>query len=92
MWGLLSFNLVSGNLLMKFLWFLYSGLRYEDSGLILLNEECWHILFVGDFSSVKSSKTLLCVSLEVEPGLCPRAVLLFLGSFSIVFAILPFPY
>ena len=34
---------------------------------------------VGDFNSVKRSKILLCVSLEGEPGLCPKAALLFLA-------------
>ena len=46
---------------------------------------------VGGSSSVKSSKILLCVSLEVEPGPCPKAALLFLGCSSFVSASLPFP-
>ena len=33
--------------------------------------------FVGGFSSVKSSKILLRVSLEAEPGPCLKAALLF---------------
>ena len=38
---------------------------------------------------LKSLKTLLCVSLEVEPGPCPKAALLFLGCPSLVFASFP---
>ena len=37
----------------------------------------------------KSSKILLCVSLEAEPGPCPRAALLFLNSSSLVSHPLP---
>ena len=38
-----------------------------------------HLPFVGGLSSVKSSKILLCVSLDVEPGPFPKATLLFLA-------------
>ena len=34
---------------------------------------------------------LLCVSLEEEPGLCPKAALLFLDFSSLVSASPPFP-
>ena len=39
----------------------------------------------------KSSKTVLCVSLEAKPGSCPKAALLFLHCSSLVSASLPFP-
>ena len=39
----------------------------------------------------KSSKIMSCVSLEEEPGPCPKAVLLFLDFSSHVFASPPFP-
>ena len=39
----------------------------------------------------KSSKILLCVSLEVEPGPCPKSALLFIDCFSLVSAFPPFP-
>ena len=39
---------------------------------------------------LKSLKALLYVSLEVEPGPCPRAAVWFLGYSSLVFASLPF--
>ena len=38
-----------------------------------------------------SSKILLCVSLEVEPGPCPKAALLSLGGFSLFSTSPPFP-
>ena len=47
--------------------------------------------FVGGFSSVKSSKIVLCAPLEAEPGPCPKAALLFLDCSSLVSASPPFP-
>ena len=38
-----------------------------------------------------SSKVLLCISLEGEPGPCPKVVLLFLDCSSLVSAFPPFP-
>ena len=40
---------------------------------------------------LQNSKRLLCVSLEEEPGPCPKAVLLFLDYSSLVSASPPFP-
>ena len=48
-------------------------------------------LFVGGFSSIKSLKILICVSLEAEPGPCSKAALLFLSCSSGVSASSPFP-
>ena len=73
--GLHSFNLVSGNLLMSF-----SGFFNLASGGLLWNEECWHLPFVGGFSSVKSSKILFCVSLEVNQDTAPRLHYCFLAA------------
>ena len=39
----------------------------------------------------KSSKVLLCVSLEGKPGPCPKAAVLFLDCSSLISASLPFP-
>ena len=39
----------------------------------------------------KSSKILLCVPLEAEPGPCPKAALLFLEGSFLVSASPPFP-
>ena len=47
--------------------------------------------FVRGFASVKSSKILLCASLEAEPGSCHKAALLFPGCSSLVSASRPFP-
>ena len=69
----------------------FSGSFNLASGGLLWNEECRHLPFGGGFSSVKSSKILLCVSLEAEPGPCPKAALLFLGFSSFVSASPPFP-
>ena len=47
--------------------------------------------FVGGFSSVKSSKILLSMSLEAEPGPCSEAAPLFLGCSYLVSVFPPFP-
>ena len=47
--------------------------------------------FVGGFSSVKSSKILLSMSPEAEPGPCSEAAPLFLGCSSLVSVFPPFP-
>lgn len=43
-----------------------------------------HLPFGGGFSSRRSSKTLLCVSLEVEPGPSPKAAPWCLGCSCLV--------
>ena len=43
------------------------------------------------FNSTKGLKTLSCVSLEAEPGPCPKAALLFSVCPSFYFASHPFP-
>ena len=83
MQGLHSFNLASGGLLMSF-----SRLSNCD---LLLNEECNIFHLLGVLVLQKSSKILLCVSLEVEPGPCPKAALLFLDCSSLVSESPPFP-
>ena len=83
--GLYFFNLITGNLLMSF----PVSFNLASSGL-LWNEECWHLPFVEGFSSIKSLKILLCVSLEAEPGPCPKSALLFLGCSSLVSTSPPF--
>ena len=74
MQGLHSFNLVSGNLLVNF-----SGPFNLASDGLLWKEECWHLPFVGGFSSIMNLKILLCVSLGAEPGPCCRAGYCFLA-------------
>ena len=83
--GLHSFNLISGNLLDELLWFLLSDLRCSSPGM--KDADILHFL---DFNSIKGLKTWLCVSLEGEPGPCPKAVLLFLGFPSLFYAYFPF--
>ena len=83
--GLHFFNLITGNLVMCFF-----GSLNPTSGGLLWCRECCYLPPVA-FSSIKSSKILLCVSLEAEPVLCPKAALLFLGCSSLVSASLPFP-
>ena len=46
---------------------------------------------VGALALQKSSKILLCIFLEGEPGFCPKAALLFLDCSSLVSVSLPFP-
>ena len=82
--GLHSFHLVSGNLLMSF-----SGSFNLVPGGHLWNEKCWHLPFVGGFSSINRSKILLRVSHQAEPGPCPKAALLFLGCSSLSLHPLP---
>ena len=72
--GLHSFNLASGNVLMSL-----SGYFNLASGGLLWNEECY-IFYLGDFSSIKSSKILLCVSLEMEQDPAPRLHYCFLSA------------
>ena len=49
-------------------------------------------IFHGEgVSLVKSSKILLCLSLEAEPGPCPKAEPLFLDCSSLISASPPFP-
>ena len=62
----------------------FSGSFNLALGGLLWNEECYHLPFVGGFCSIKSSKILFCVSLEVEPGPYPKAALLFLGCSSLI--------
>jgi len=81
--GLQFFNLITGNLMMSFF-----GSLNPTSGGLLWYEECWYLPLVA-FSSIKSSKILLCISLEAEPVLCPKALLLFLGCSTLILYLLP---
>ena len=49
------------------------------------------VVVLGVLVLTKSSKILLPVSLEGEPGPCPKAALLFLDYSSLVSASPPFP-
>ena len=69
--------LVSGGLLDELLSFLSCSLRWSFSGM-------------KNADILKSLKTLVCVSLEVEPEPCPKPAILFPGCHSLVFAFLPF--
>ena len=81
--GLHFFNLITGNLVMCF----FGSLNPTSGGLLWRRECCY--LPPAAFSSIKSSKILLCVSLEAEPVLCPKAALLFLGCSTLVLYLLP---
>ena len=59
----------------------FSGMKSASSSLT----------FSGVLVLQKSSKLLLRISLEGEPGPCPKAALLFLGSSSLVSASPPLP-
>jgi len=80
-----SFILVSDNLLMS-----CSPSFNLASGILYWNNECWHLPFVVGFIFIKSTK-IVCVSIEVEPGPCPKAILFFLGCSSLLSASPPFP-
>ena len=80
-----SFILVSDNLLMSF-----SHSFNLASGILYWNNECWHLPFIVGFIFIKSTK-ILCVSIEVEPGPRPKAILYFLSCSSLLSASPPFP-
>ena len=67
-----------------------SFLGMLNCDFFLWNEEYYGLQFVGVFSSVQSSKTLLGVFCEAESGPCPKAAL-FLGCPSLVSASSPVP-
>ena len=79
--GLHSFNLASGGLLMNFC----GSWGYQ---IVTFSLE-WRMLYqvvnifhlLGVLVLQKSSEILLCVSLEAEPGSCPKAALMFLVLF-----------
>ena len=77
----------------EFLWFsrltscdLLSGMKTASSSIIV---NIFHLL--GVLVLQKSSKILLHVSLEAEPGSCPKAALLFLDCSSLFSVSPPFP-
>ena len=56
------------------------------------NANILHFFFGGrGVSSIKSSKILICITLEAEPICSPKAALFFLGWFSLLSASPPFP-
>ena len=74
-----SFNLASGGLLMS-----SCGSRGYQTVTFSLEQRMLHqavniFHLLGVSVLQKSSKILLCVSLEEKPGPCPKAALLFLG-------------
>ena len=80
MQGLHPFNLASDGLLMRFP-------SFEVTASPVVN--IFHLLEILILK--KSSNMLFCVSLEAEPGSCPKAALLFLDCSSVISASLPFP-
>ena len=78
-----SFNLASGSL-----WITFSSSWGYQTVTFSLEGGLLHLPLIGGFSSIMSSKDIVMVSLEVEPGPCPKAVLLFLGCLYLVSAFL----
>ena len=85
--------------------FFYSGLRWSPDKLLWFSRlpncdlsemkdtssSVFLLPLLGVLVLQKSSVILLCASLEVEPGPCQKAALLFLDCSSLVFACPPFP-
>ena len=62
---------------------------YLASGGLLWNEECWHFPLIGEFSSIKSSKDIMCIlwgRIKTVPQDCT-----IVGCFSFFSVSSPFP-
>ena len=64
----------------------WSGVYVLVGSIQLTSPTWWEFQYLQN-----SSKILFCISLEGEPGPCPKAVLLFLDYSSLVSASSPFP-
>ena len=81
--GLHSFGLASGGLLMSF-----SDSQGYHTTTFSLEWGLLHLPFIKVFSSIESSKDVMCITWG-EPGLCPKVALLFLGGSSLSLHLLP---